>query len=263
MERKMIFFDIDGTLVPEYTNTIPESVQTAIKQAMENGHLAFINSGRTLVNIHPNIKKLGFSGYCCGCGTEIYLGEEPLYFFQLDQESCYEIASYFLEHSLTALFEGTDSLHSCGSVEDHRNMAEFGKTLGVPLHPIHSKEDIEKISFTKMVYWKPSHMPESEVQEFLSKWFSIIDRGNGMREAVPANHSKATAIQYLCDHFQIPLENCYAIGDSTNDLPMLEYVPHAIAMGVSMKEILPYVEYQTDTVENDGVVKALKHYHII
>ena len=44
---------------------------------------------------------------------------------------------------------------------------------------------------------------------------------------------------------------------------MLEYVPHGIAMGVSMKEILPYVEYQTDTVENDGVVKALKHYHII
>ena len=87
-------------------------------------------------------------------------------------------------------------------------------------------------------------MPESEVQEFLSKWFSIIDRGNGMREAVPANHSKATAIQYLCDHFQIPLENCYAIGDSTNDLPMLEYVPHAIAMGVSMKEILPYVVSQ-------------------
>ena len=259
----MIFFDIDGTLVPEYTNTIPESVQAAIKQAMENGHLAFINSGRTLVNIHPNIKKLGFSGYCCGCGTEIYVDDKPLYFFQLDQESCYKIAAYFLEHNITALFESNDSLHYCGSVEAHRNMAEFEKTLGVPFHPLYSKEDIDTISFTKMIYWKPTHMPESEIEQFLSQWFTIIDRGNGMREVVPANHSKATAIAYLCEHFNIPLENCYALGDSTNDLPMLEYVPHGIAMGVSMKEILPYVEYQTDTVENDGVVKALKHYHII
>ena len=135
--------------------------------------------------------------------------------------------------------------------------------LGVTFSLLKSEEDLKKARFTKLVYWEPEHMNDSDIQAFLSKWFTIIDRGQGMREVVPLNHSKATAIEYLCNHFQIPLDNCYALGDSTNDLPMLEYVPHAIAMGVSMEEILPYVEYQTDTVENDGVVKALKHYHII
>lgn len=263
MNRKMIFFDIDGTLVPECTNDVPESAQNAIRQAMANGHLVFINSGRTFINMHPNLKKLGFSGYCCGCGTEIYLGEEPLYSFELDQDSCLKISTYFLEHNLTALFEGNNRLHYCGTPNENRDMSSFEESLGVTFHPVKTKEDLQDLSFTKMVYWKPSHMPETEIEQFLSKWFDIIDRGNGMREAVPLNHSKATAIEYLCKHFQIPLENCYALGDSTNDLPMLKYVPHAIAMGVSMEEILPYVEYQTDTVENDGIQKALQHYQII
>ncbi len=263
MDRKMIFFDIDGTLVPECTNVISDAVQDAIHQAIANGHLAFINSGRTLINIHPNIRKLGFSGYCCGCGTEVYLGEEPLYFFSLDADTCYEIASYFYKNKISTLFEGSDALYACGPVHEHRNLSDVEQELGVTFSLLKSEEDLKKARFTKLVYWEPEHMNDSDIQAFLSKWFTIIDRGQGMREVVPLNHSKATAIEYLCNHFQIPLDNCYALGDSTNDLPMLEYVPHAIAMGVSMEEILPYVEYQTDTVENDGVVKALKHYHII
>ena len=46
MNRKLIFFDIDGTIIPEDTGVIPESTKEAIKKAKENGHLVFINTGR-------------------------------------------------------------------------------------------------------------------------------------------------------------------------------------------------------------------------
>lgn len=263
MERSMIFFDIDGTLVPECTNIISDNVQVALQQAKDNGHLIFINSGRTFINIHPNLKALNFSGYCCGCGTEIYMGEEILYQFQLPKEACKEIGTYLLDHHISALLEGTDSLYCCGNIQQDRTLTEVEKDLGVIFQPVTSKEELDDVHFTKLVYWKSDYVDDAQVQAFLSKWFTIIDRGNGMREVVPKNHSKATAIEYLCKHFNIPLERCYALGDSTNDLAMLEYVPHAIAMGNSMEEILPYAEYQTDTVEEDGVVKALRHYHLI
>ena len=36
MNRKLIFFDIDGTIIPEDTGVIPESTKEAIKKAKEN-----------------------------------------------------------------------------------------------------------------------------------------------------------------------------------------------------------------------------------
>lgn len=77
MNKKMIFFDIDGTILHEKTRTIPQSTLSAIKKARENGHLAFINTGRTFFNLTDDILGIGFDGYVCGCGTYIhYYGVE-------------------------------------------------------------------------------------------------------------------------------------------------------------------------------------------
>lgn len=98
---------------------------------------------------------------------------------------------------------------------------------------------------------------------FAEERFTMIDRGRGMYEIIQKDFSKATGIQFLMDRFQIPLEDCFVIGDSTNDLPMLTYVPNSIAMGNSMKEILPYCNYQTTDIMDDGIYHALKHFEII
>ena len=37
MSRKMLFFDIDGTLVAEGTHYLPQSAVNAIRKARENG----------------------------------------------------------------------------------------------------------------------------------------------------------------------------------------------------------------------------------
>ena len=59
-DRKLVFFDIDGTLVDGPTHQIPQSAVEAIRKLRENGHLAFINTGRTLVSIEPRIREIGF-----------------------------------------------------------------------------------------------------------------------------------------------------------------------------------------------------------
>ena len=70
MNRKLIFFDIDGTIIPEDTGVIPESTKEAIKKAKENGHLVFINTGRTFSGITQPIFDLaeGCSFACDGYG---------------------------------------------------------------------------------------------------------------------------------------------------------------------------------------------------
>ena len=72
-----------------------------------------------------------------------------------------------------------------------------------------------------------------------------------------------TELKHLQKKLGIPKDNCYAIGDSENDIPMLEAVPHSIAMGVCSKTILPYCSYRTTPVLEDGIANALKHYGLI
>ena len=58
------------------------------------------------------------------------------------------------------------------------------------------------------------------------------------------------------------MENAFAVGDSMNDLPMLEAVPNSIAMG-GAEVIYPYVSFVTKPIEEDGIEYALAHFGII
>ena len=62
----------------EGTHYLPQSAVNAIRKARENGHLVFINTGRTRFSIDDFLEEIGFDGYVCGCGTAIYVGEKTI-----------------------------------------------------------------------------------------------------------------------------------------------------------------------------------------
>ena len=55
MDKKIIFFDIDGTLLDQETSTIPQSAVDAIEKAMQNGHYCFINTGRPKCTLDQSV----------------------------------------------------------------------------------------------------------------------------------------------------------------------------------------------------------------
>ena len=73
---------------------------------------------------------------------------------------------------------------------------------------------------------------------------------------------------YIKTHFYITmkfftLQCTYVFGDSSNDLTMFRCGAHTIALGKHDEILDPYTEYVTDTVERDGVAKAMEHYGLI
>jgi Cof subfamily protein (haloacid dehalogenase superfamily) len=92
----------------------------------------------------------------------------------------------------------------------------------------------------------------------LSEILDFIDREQGFYEIVPKGYSKATAIRYITEYLNIPMEDTVAIGDSNNDLPMLQYAHTSIAMGNSSKQVLEVADYITTDVDKDGIWNALK-----
>ena len=59
------------------------------------------------------------------------------------------------------------------------------------------------------------------------------------------------------------VDQIYVFGDSSNDLAMFEYAAHTVAMKNHDSVLEPYTEYVTDSVMNDGIEKAMKHYQLI
>lgn len=265
MSRKIAFFDIDGTLTSEIDGTVPKDAAAAIAQARDNGHLMFINTGRCFQNVEQRFRQVGWDGYVCGCGTNIYCDGLDVLYVPQGHATIMQILTAARRTDVDILFESraqvafdlSRPLHHPGAVRQYRAFAE--RCYEMP-------EDLENPNFfaDKFVIW---YQEESQLAAFCQvsdQWFDCIDRGGTFREFVPHGYSKATGIQYVLDHYGLSPEDAYALGDSNNDLPMLSYVPHSIAMGnASPASLFQQVEYVTAKASEGGICQALAHYHFL
>ena len=110
MNNAALFFDVDGTLIDEQTKIVPESTLRALKQARENGHLVFINTGRTSCNTLDSMKHIPVDGYVCGCGTEIIYQGNVLMHSTLTKEQCRRYIQVIQECRMEGVLEASDDL---------------------------------------------------------------------------------------------------------------------------------------------------------
>jgi hydroxymethylpyrimidine pyrophosphatase-like HAD family hydrolase len=111
MDRKILFFDIDGTILSHRTYTISESTKLAIKKAQANGHLAFINTGRVISAIPKELLELGFDGFVCGCGTYVSYRDQILLQKFIPEELTKRMIVDLRELGLDAVLEGPDAIY--------------------------------------------------------------------------------------------------------------------------------------------------------
>lgn len=261
--RSVIFFDIDGTLATEDERSyIPDSTRQAIAETRRKGNLTFINSGRTAFNIPPRIKELGFDGYLCGCGTYIEYGDKIMLYHELDRDYCRRIAELVRTFNVTPVYEWKDGYFFDDKAPTTDGLRYFMEVFVDQGIDVSGRVEDEGFVFDKFVIWTNENSDFQGFCDAIGKDFSIIDRGGGFYENVPLGFTKATAIDRVLKELDIPMERAYAIGDSMNDLPMLEAVPNSIAMGGAEK-IYPYVSYITTPIEEDGIANALRHFELI
>lgn len=260
----LLFFDIDGTLITlDDRHVMPESTKEALLKAKENGHKIFINTGRVKTAIDKPLLEFDFDGLVCGCGTYIEYEGKTVFHHTIPKEQCISYAELLHEYRYQTVFEGKDRLFIDGDYGPGSFMeyiyAYFSKNCDFP---------IEEFGHPDFVFDKftTTQMPESSQEEFFevfSKDFILIPHFGNVYEAVPKGFSKATGIRFLTDYLGASSEDCFAFGDSINDMEMLKYVPHSVGMGNAVKEVLDVVEFKTSDIEKDGIKKALVHYGLI
>ncbi|MCH5266941.1 MAG: HAD family phosphatase [Lachnospiraceae bacterium] len=260
MKPKLIFFDIDGTIVTENggKRVIPQSTKDTIHDLQQNGHLCFINTGRTLSEIDKTIHELCMDGFVCGCGTYIIYHDNVIFEKTIPFSLGNRILKELEQCNLEWLLEGSHTLyystrpyhsHIGDFQEEHRTVFSVAFDLVAP-------ENACNLKFDKFCICTDETSNLLRFQNAFKDELTFIDRGSGFYEVVPSGCSKASGIQYLMDYFHIPLEDTIAIGDSTNDLPMLEFAETSIAMGGSCPQVCEAADMVTDDILQDGLQHA-------
>lgn len=277
--QKIIFMDIDGTLVNDH-GIIPASAKEAVRKAREKGHLVFICTGRLKAELFPDILEVGFDGIIGAAGGYIEINEKVLLHERVSKEDVEHLVGYFDKHGIDYYLESNGGLFASKNCKAHirKIIDNFLKEnphakdeVEKGLQPFHDcliegenpiRDDINKISFLG------SDLPISEIsKEFASK-FNVISSTvpifgeNSGELSVPGIH-KATAIEKLLNHLQIDKQHTYAYGDGLNDLEMLEYVQYGIAMGNAKEPVKLAADDITDTHDEHGIYNSFKKYGLL
>lgn len=263
MNKKALFFDIDGTLLSEITGKVPKSAVKALEQARSRGHMTFINTGRTAAALPPELREIPFSGFLCGCGTYIEYQEEVLLARAIPHQRGREIIRLVQECGADLLLEGREDCclpRRRSRFEKIENARRYFRSMGLGVETYVENDNFD---YDKLVVYADEQTDREKLLRELGTDMELMDRREGFYEVVPKGYSKAAAIKYILKYFQMTPEDAYVFGDSSNDLSMFQYAGHAIAMGHHDPVLEPYTEFVTKTVEEDGLEFAMRHYGLI
>lgn len=259
----VVFFDIDGTVVDNASQVIPESTIRAVKKLRENGHISVVNTGRPYSHIDPRVRAMDFDGYICACGMEIILDGVWLARKFPEPAVCREVRKAVWDCNMQVAYEADEGvLLLDGPRSTHPDAIQES---GIMLQKGFSVMEISTLPEPRFVKLVTYESPDSRREEFVRRmepWFTCIDRTTLM-EYVLKGCSKAKGMEILMDHLGIDREDTLAIGDSTNDLTMFSVAAHTACMGGGMEELKAEAEYITADVMDDGIEKALKHFRLL
>lgn len=109
MHKKIIFLDVDGTLV-DFHGDLPESAREAVLQAKANGHRLVVCTGRLKAQIYPQVLAMGFDGIIASAGAYVECDGREIYRHVVDSEHLRRITDYFEAADIAYCYQTADGV---------------------------------------------------------------------------------------------------------------------------------------------------------
>ena len=273
LKNKVIFLDIDGTLV-DRTLKVPESAAEAIKKAKANGHKLYLNTGRSRCQVFDHIWEVGFDGFIGGNGIYIEENGKKLFHRPIPEVLTDKVIAYleenengfFVENNIS-LYANRNYLPSLARLLDFSVDDAFKWTTRVfPSTTFDCTEwhmDANKISVVLTDDVDIEKLKQFISPELTLGLWNMTSRKRGFSDIFQDGTSKGKAVEFIMNRLGKPLEDAYGFGDSDNDIEMIETTGIGVAMGNAIPQLKAVADHITDHVTEDGLANAFKHVGLI
>lgn len=264
---RIVFFDIDGTLV-DSCNEIPASAKEAILSLRQKGILTGISTGRCpselrdFTSSHPDLLFDVFV-YANGALAE-YKGEtivnrtlpraELAALLQIAQDNNIPYWTSDKHNWYYSLPDLTPIAHILLPQESRRT------DFFAPAHHL-----------THDVYMGELYMETAQLALFQDTLDSLEivpgmlvgGKEGPMMDFWRKDTNKATGVLECLKMLHITPEEVVAVGDSFNDIPIIELAGIGVAMGNASEEVKQAADYVTKSLEDDGIAYCLQQLQLI
>lgn len=237
-EIKMIALDMDGTLLND-RKEITSWTKSQIMKAHHAGITVVLCTGRAFHHCYTYLQDLQLDSHLITCnGGQIYASDHTV------------IAEYLL---------------NAGTLADLYHFAQILKmnTWTFSTKGPYYNELPDNCSEYPWLKFSCSHKDEKVLNKMAEKVRSIegVEISNRTAftiEVNPTGVNKAAALELVCEKLGITMKQVMAIGDSLNDIKMIQSAGIGVAMGNAQKAVQQVADELTDTNNNDGVGKAIE-----
>lgn len=261
--------DLDGTLLRSDC-TISDYSRRIIEEAISNNILIIPTSGRSFRNISAKIKGIKGIRYVISSNGSVITDcqdEKIIYEKAIDQNTNHEIFRYIKDHGgFYCGYSGNDSYIETDAdqimyaTRINRSMCDDLLATDVRISSLDEMISSGKTIMDKVFFSFIDPEDIARCVNWLGK-FANISYGYSTKycvEIFPRNSNKDVALDYLCKYLSIPKENTIAIGDSENDVSMIQYVSFGVAVENSMKVLKEAADYIAPSNDKDGPAQVLE-----
>lgn len=238
---KLVALDMDGTLLDD-EQRISEENRKWIHRAIEHGVPVMFATGRGVQSVKPYVEELSLASPMVSVnGGEVWEAPDRLLSRHvMDPAWIRELHSIALRYDTWYWGFGTEGL--------------FNKDRWA--------EDVESIEWLKFGFYteEPGVLEEIRKQVELPGHYEMTNSHICNIEINPLGVSKASGIQEVCNLLHIGMDQVIAMGDSLNDLKMLQAVGLGVAMGNAQEAVKAIADHVTATNLENGVAKVIQEY---
>lgn len=253
---KIVFFDIDGTLVKLGEKTLSDKTAYTLRKLREKGIRICIATGRSPSAL-PELG-IAFDAYLTFNGSLCYTESETIHSDPIPSSTVQQLIQNAAAIGRPVSVATRTRLAANGwdqDLSDYYDIAHLTLTVA---------EDFEEAcqeGVYQLMLGSPQTEPPAVIQgvdgvKAVFSWDRAVD-------VICANSGKGTGIRKILEHFGLSVSQALAFGDSNNDLEMLQTAGTGIAMGNACDQLKAVADGICGTVTDDGIYHYCLEYGLI
>ena len=254
---KAAFFDVDGTLLSHKSKSVPQSARDAVAALRERGVACIVATGRQMQEMEKlPVGDMAFDGYITLNGQLILdQDKQVLYGVPLTDPAKSYLVDLFEKHTIPALLVEERDVY-LNFLDDRVAAVQEAISSDIPPFGTYTGKEIYQVC-AYLAKGEEAILQPIAGECVMTRWhfggMDIIAKGGG----------KVAGIRKYLETANLCPEEVIAFGDGENDLEMLRFAGIGVAMGNAEEAVKTAADYVTADIDDDGLAKALKYYHLI